>query len=41
VVPGPVAGPPLDSPVCQAELDFGCTQPSLLQFFSFLFFLCF
>jgi hypothetical protein len=26
-----------DSPVCQAELDFGCTQPSLLQFFLFLF----
>jgi hypothetical protein len=25
-----------DSPVCQAELDFGCTQPSLLQFVSFL-----
>jgi hypothetical protein len=24
-------------PVCQAELDFGCTQPSLLQFFLFLF----
>jgi hypothetical protein len=22
--------------VCQAELDFGCTQPSLLQFVSFL-----
>jgi hypothetical protein len=26
-----------DSPVCQTELDFGCTQPSLLQFFLFLF----
>jgi hypothetical protein len=25
-----------DSPVCQAELDFGCTEPSLLGFFSFL-----
>jgi hypothetical protein len=25
-------------PVCQAELDFDCTQPSLLQFFSFLLF---
>jgi hypothetical protein len=28
----------LDSSVCQAELDIGCTQPSLLQFFSFLLF---
>jgi hypothetical protein len=27
-----------DSPVCQAELDFGCTQPSLSHFFSFLLF---
>jgi hypothetical protein len=27
-----------DSPMCQTELDFGCTQPSLLQFFSFLLF---
>jgi hypothetical protein len=26
-----------DSPVCQTELDFGCTKPSLLQFFLFLF----
>jgi hypothetical protein len=26
-----------DSPVCQTELDFGCTQPSLLQSFLFLF----
>jgi hypothetical protein len=26
-----------DSPVCQTELDFGCTQSSLLQFFLFLF----
>jgi hypothetical protein len=24
--------------VCQTELDFGCTQPSHLQFFSFLLF---
>jgi hypothetical protein len=30
--------PPPDSPVCQTELDFGCIQPSHLQFFSsFLF----
>jgi hypothetical protein len=29
---------PPDSPVCQTELDFGCTQPSHLQSFSsFLF----
>jgi hypothetical protein len=28
-----------DTPVCQTELDFGCTQPSHLQSFSsFLFF---
>jgi hypothetical protein len=27
-----------DSPVCQAELDFGCTKPSLLHFFSSLLF---
>jgi hypothetical protein len=27
-----------DSPVCQAEQDFGCTQPSLLHLFSFLLF---
>jgi hypothetical protein len=27
-----------DSPVCKTELDFGCTQPSHLQFFSFLLF---
>jgi hypothetical protein len=26
-----------DSPVSQTELDFGYTQPSLLQFFLFLF----
>jgi hypothetical protein len=33
-----LSGAPLDSPVCQTELDFGCTQPSHLQFFSsFLF----
>jgi hypothetical protein len=30
-------GAPPDSPVCQTELDFGCTQPSLLQLFLFLF----
>jgi hypothetical protein len=24
-----------DSPVCQTELDFGCTKPSHLQFFSY------
>jgi hypothetical protein len=29
-------GAPPDSPVCQAELEFGCTQPSLLQFGSLL-----
>jgi hypothetical protein len=33
-----LSGAPPDSPVCQAELDFSCTQPSLLQFFSFLLF---
>jgi hypothetical protein len=33
-----LSGAPPDSPVCQAKLDFGCTQPSLLQFFSFLLF---
>jgi hypothetical protein len=27
-----------DSPVCQAELDFGCTKPSHLHFFSSLLF---
>jgi hypothetical protein len=27
-----------DSLVCQTELDFGCTKPSHLQFFSFLLF---
>ena len=27
-----------DSPMCQAELDFGCTKPSLLHFFSSLLF---
>jgi hypothetical protein len=33
-----LSGPPPDSPVCQTELDFGYTQPSLLQSFSsFLF----
>jgi hypothetical protein len=30
-----LSGAPPDSPVCQAELDFGCTQPSLLQFVFF------
>jgi hypothetical protein len=33
-----LSGAPADSPVCQAELDFGCNQPSLLHFFSFLLF---
>jgi hypothetical protein len=33
-----LSGAPPDSPVCQAEQDFGCTQPSLLHFFSFRFF---
>jgi hypothetical protein len=28
----------LDSPVCQAELEFGCTKPSLLLLFSSLLF---
>jgi hypothetical protein len=32
-----LSGAPPDSPVCQAELDFGCTQPSLLRFFLSLF----
>jgi hypothetical protein len=32
-----LSGAPPDNPVCQAELDFGCTQPSLLQSFLFLF----
>jgi hypothetical protein len=32
-----LSGAPPDSPVCQAELDFGCTKPSLLHFFSSLF----
>jgi hypothetical protein len=33
-----LSGAPPDSPVCQTELDFGCTQPSHLQSFSsFLF----
>jgi hypothetical protein len=32
-----LSGAPPDSPVCQIELDFGCTQPSLLQLFLFLF----
>jgi hypothetical protein len=29
-----LSGAPPDSPVCQTELDFGCTKPSHLQFFS-------
>jgi hypothetical protein len=33
-----LSGAPPDSPVCQAELDFGCKQPSLLQLFSSLLF---
>jgi hypothetical protein len=33
-----VSGAPPDSPVCQAELNFGCTQPTLSHFyFSLLF----
>jgi hypothetical protein len=32
-----LSGAPPDSPVCQTELDFGCAQPSLLQFYLFLF----
>jgi hypothetical protein len=32
-----LSGAPPNSPVWQTELDFGCTQPSLLQFFVFLF----
>jgi hypothetical protein len=32
-----LSGAPPDSPVCQAALDFGCTLPSLLQFFLFMF----
>jgi hypothetical protein len=31
-----LSGAPPDSPVCQAELEFGCAQPSLLQFDSLL-----
>jgi hypothetical protein len=34
-----MSGAPPDSPVCQTELDFGCTKPSHLQFF--YSFLCF
>jgi hypothetical protein len=33
-----LSGAPPDSPVCQAEQDFSCTEPSLLHFFSFLLF---
>jgi hypothetical protein len=29
-----LAGAPPDSPVCQTELSFGCTEPSLFGFFS-------
>jgi hypothetical protein len=29
-----LSGAPPDSPVCQTELDLGCTKPSHLQFFS-------
>jgi hypothetical protein len=29
-----LSGAPPDSPVCQTELDFGCTKPSHLQSFS-------
>jgi hypothetical protein len=33
-----LSGAPPDTPVCQTELDFGCTQPSHLKSFSsFLF----
>jgi hypothetical protein len=31
-----LSGAPPDSPVCEAKLEFGCTQPSLLQFGSLL-----
>jgi hypothetical protein len=33
-----LSGAPPDSPVYQTELDFGCTKPSLLYFFSSLLF---
>jgi hypothetical protein len=33
-----LSGAPSDSLVCQVELDFGCTKPSLLHFFSSLLF---
>jgi hypothetical protein len=33
-----LSGAPPDSPVCQTELNFGCTQPTLLHFFSSLLF---
>jgi hypothetical protein len=32
-----LSGAPPDSPVCQSELNFGCSQPSLLQSDSSLF----
>jgi hypothetical protein len=31
-----MSGAPRDSPVCQTELNLGCTKPSLLHLFSFL-----
>jgi hypothetical protein len=33
-----LSGAPSDNPVCQAELEFGCTKPRLLHFFSSLVF---
>jgi hypothetical protein len=36
-----LSGAPPDSPVCQTELDFGCTQPSRIAIFFFFSFLCF
>jgi hypothetical protein len=33
-----LSGAPPDSLVCQTELSFGCTEPNLMQFFSFLLF---
>jgi hypothetical protein len=29
-----LSGAPPDSPMCQTELSFGCTEPSLFGFFS-------
>jgi hypothetical protein len=31
-----LSGAPPDSPVCQTELSFGCTQPNHLHLFTFL-----